>query len=100
MNHFTRTAFLKVNHPVKILNKFEEEIAGEFDVCGPCCTPFDVIACGVELPKPEEGDVIGIFNAGAYGYTMSMLKFLSFGYPQEIIVDNGKPYLISDETQP
>ena len=27
------------------------------------------------LPPPEPGDIVGIFDAGAYGYTMSMANF-------------------------
>lgn len=90
MNHFSRPAFMKVRHPVRILNKITEPDKAECTVAGPCCTPIDVIGDRARLPEPEIGDVIGIFNAGAYGYSMSMLKFISFDEPGEYIVDGGE----------
>ncbi len=89
MNAFTRMAFVHVVHPVRILNKMSEVPVRPYNVCGPCCSPLDIIGDGVELPEPEMGDVIGVFNAGAYGFTMSMLKFISFGDPGEYLVDGG-----------
>ena len=46
------------------------------------------------LPRVETGDVIGLFNAGAYGYTMSLMNFMSLGQPAEVMVENGKVNLI------
>jgi diaminopimelate decarboxylase len=94
LNHFTRPIFQCVNHPSRILNKIGDEPAGAFDVCGPICTPLDVTARGVELPEPEIGDVIGLFNAGAYGYSMSMTDFMSLGWPAEVMIDDGRMYVI------
>ena len=94
LNHFTRPIFQRVNHPVRILNKIADEPAGTFDVCGPICTPLDVTAREVELPEPEVGDVIGLFNAGAYGYTMSMIDFMSLGWPAEVMIDDGRMFVI------
>jgi diaminopimelate decarboxylase len=43
----------------------------------------------VELPRPVPGDIIGFFNAGAYGYTMSLLDFMSLERPTELLADRG-----------
>ena len=45
----------------------EEEVT----VTGCLCTPFDVLGDDVALPRAEPGDLIAIFNAGAYGLTAS-----------------------------
>jgi len=94
MNCFSRPAFMHVNHPVKILNKFNDENGKPYTICGPCCTPLDVIGEQVGIPEPGIGDIVGVFNAGAYGYTMSMLHFISFDLPDEILVDNGKAIML------
>jgi diaminopimelate decarboxylase len=94
MNHFTRHAFMGVAHPIRLLNKVSDDPDGEYEVVGPCCTPLDVLGTAVPLPHPEVGDVVGVFNAGAYGYSMSMLNFLSFGWPKEVLADAGRLFLI------
>ena len=38
---------------------------------GPCCESADVLARNVALPEVEEGDLIAVTHAGAYGYTMA-----------------------------
>jgi diaminopimelate decarboxylase len=94
MNHFSRPIFQRLNHPTRILNKITEEPAGVYDVGGPICTPLDISGKEVRLPAPEIGDVVGFFNAGAYGYTMSMVNFMSLGWPAEVMVDDGRAYVI------
>jgi diaminopimelate decarboxylase len=94
MNTFSRPVFMGVRHPVRVLNKMGERAESEYDVCGPVCTPIDCIGKEVMLPRVEPGDVIGLFNAGAYGYTMSLMNFMSLGWPAEVMVENGKVDLI------
>ena len=38
---------------------------------GPCCESADVLARNVALPEVEEGDLLAVTHAGAYGYTMA-----------------------------
>jgi diaminopimelate decarboxylase len=94
MNHFTRPIFQRINHPVRILNKITEASAGVYSIGGPICTPLDVAGRDVRLPAPEVGDIVGFFNAGAYGYSMSMVNFMSLGWPAELMIDTGKAYII------
>jgi diaminopimelate decarboxylase len=89
MNHFTRPVFLNVKHQARILNKLDRPRDTACNVGGPICTPLDIIAEDVMLPEPEVGDVVGMFNAGAYGYTMSMVNFMSMGWPAEVLADDG-----------
>jgi diaminopimelate decarboxylase len=94
MNHFSRPVFQRLNHPVRLVNKITAEPVGEFDVGGPICTPLDVSGKAVRLPAPALGDVVGFFNAGAYGYSMSMINFMSLGWPAEVMVDDGRAFVI------
>ncbi|MBN1559663.1 pyridoxal-dependent decarboxylase, exosortase A system-associated [candidate division KSB1 bacterium] len=56
------------------------------NVVGPLCTPLDTFGMNVELPHAEEGDILVVFNSGAYGFSASPLRFLSHEEPGEIIV--------------
>lgn len=94
MNHFSRPVFMRVDHQIGLLNKITSEAVAECNIAGPICTPIDVSGRNVKLPKPELGDVVGIFGAGAYGFTMSMVNFMSLGWPAEIMVDDGEIRLI------
>ena len=43
----------------------------ECNVVGPVCESGDFFAKNIELPKSEHNDLIAIYSAGAYGFTMS-----------------------------
>ena len=94
MNSFTRPVFMNARHPVRVVNKMNEPAEFEYNVCGPICTPIDCIGKEVMLPRVEKGDIIGVFNAGAYGYTMSLMNFMSLGWPAEVMVEKGRVDLI------
>jgi diaminopimelate decarboxylase len=100
MNHFSRPVFMDVGHAVRILNKMALERDTRCSIGGPICTPIDVVAADVLLPRPEPGDIVGIFDAGAYGYTMSMMGFMSLGAPAEVLADAGKLHVIRKPKAP
>ena len=100
MNHFTRPVLMGVKHSARILNKITHARDTRCSIGGPICTPIDVIAADVLLPRPESGDLVGIFNAGAYGYSMSMVNFMSLGTPAEVMADRGGLRLIRKPKPP
>ena len=55
-------------------------------VVGPLCTPLDVLAKDMNLPKAEIGDLLVVFQSGAYGYSASPLEFLSHPKPRQVLV--------------
>ncbi|TCK03435.1 diaminopimelate decarboxylase [Phorcysia thermohydrogeniphila] len=63
------------------------------DVVGPICETGDILAKDRELPLLEEGEIIAILSAGAYGFTMAS-NYNSRPRPAEVLVENGKPRLI------
>jgi diaminopimelate decarboxylase len=85
---------IKRNFPIAILSKLDRKPTQSVDVVGPLCTPLDVLARDTELPSPEIGDRIGIFQSGAYARTASPLGFLSHLTPAEVLVENGQVRLI------
>ena len=84
--------------PIKILPEKEGIKEEVVTLCGPLCTPIDIIASDILLPEISTGDYVIIYNAGAYQYSSSPGNFLSFGFPNEIAYnsnDDIKPYSIS-----
>lgn len=77
------------NYPVAVANKFGAEAASEpVTIAGCLCTPLDRLADKVLLPPIEEGDIIAIFMAGAYGATASPSAFLGHQPAQELLLGN------------
>lgn len=85
---------IKRNFPIAVLNKCQSRSAETVDVVGPLCTPLDTLARDVALPSCEVGDVVGIFQSGAYARTASPLGFLSHPTPAEVLLENGQMHLI------
>lgn len=77
---------MRRNYPVAIGNRIHEPNAELVNVVGCLCTPLDLLADKVTLPRSEIGDLVVIFQAGAYGLTASPAMFLSHPPPVEILV--------------
>jgi diaminopimelate decarboxylase len=85
---------IRRNFPVALINRIAEETLEKVDVVGPLCTPLDVLARDVALPSPRVGDLLGVFQSGAYARAASPLGFLSHPTPPEVLVGGGKVTLI------
>jgi len=57
------------------------------DVVGPICEGADFFAKDRPLPPVRRGDLLAVFTAGAYGFTMSS-NYNARPRPPEILVDN------------
>ena len=74
------------NYPVAIANRFAAEAEEEASIVGCLCTPLDRLADQAHLPRADEGDVVAVFCAGAYGATASPSAFLGQGPAREMLV--------------
>jgi len=77
---------IRKNYPALIGNKVrgsEREVAS---AVGPLCTPLDLLADRMEMAKAEPGDLVVIFQSGAYGLSASPLGFLSHPAAAERLV--------------
>jgi diaminopimelate decarboxylase len=77
---------IRKNFPVIVANKVSGKKRETVSVVGPLCTPLDLLADRAEMARAEPGDLIGVLQSGAYGYTASPLGFLSHPAPAEIVV--------------
>jgi diaminopimelate decarboxylase len=77
---------IRKNYPVVVGNKVRGEQREIASVVGPLCTPLDLLADRMELAVADAGDLIVVFQSGAYGLTASPTAFLSHPPPKEILI--------------
>ncbi len=77
---------IRKNYPVVIGNRVHGAAREIASVVGPLCTPLDLLADRMELAQAREGDLVVVFQSGAYGLTASPTAFLSHPPPAEILV--------------
>lgn len=77
---------IRRNYPVSIGNKVGEAAVETVSIVGCLCTPLDLLADSVCLPRAEIGDLVVIRQAGAYGLTASPTAFLSHPAAAEVLV--------------
>lgn len=77
---------LRRNYPVAVPGRFDHPADEIVDVVGCLCTPLDLLGRDVPLPRAGIGDLIAVFQAGAYGLTASPTAFLGHPAPVEILV--------------
>ncbi len=53
---------------------------------GPLCTPLDLLADRMDLARADVGDLVVVFQSGAYGLTASPANFLSHPAAAEVLV--------------
>lgn len=77
---------LRKNYPVAVGNKMLDTEREVVSIVGPLCTPLDLLAEEMELARADVGDLIVVFQSGAYGLTASPTAFLSHAAPGEVLV--------------
>ena len=77
---------IRKNYPVAIGNRVNGEVREIASVVGPLCTPLDLLGERMDLAQAQPGDLVVVFQSGAYGLTASPTAFLSHPRPAEILV--------------
>jgi diaminopimelate decarboxylase len=73
-NTLIRPAMYDSHHDIEIYREgkpVEDDKTETVDITGNICESGDIIAKQRTLPVIQEGDIIGVMDAGAYGYSMS-----------------------------
>lgn len=78
------------NYPSAIATRFGAPVEEEASIVGCLCTPLDRLADKGGFPRAEEGDLVAVFCAGAYGASASPMHFLGHGPAAELLV-NARP---------
>jgi diaminopimelate decarboxylase len=77
---------IRRNYPMALGNRLGDTGTAPVTVVGCLCTPLDLLGNDVELPRPDVGDLVVIFQAGAYGLTASPTAFLGHAAPAEVLL--------------
>ncbi len=77
---------LRRNYPVAVSASGEDGEREVASVVGPLCTPLDLLADRMELDHAEPGDLVAVFQSGAYGRSASPRAFLSHPDAAEALV--------------
>ena len=88
-NTLVRPTMYGSYHNVLVANNLDASEEETYDVVGPICESGDILAKDRRLPKVQEGDLLAVLNAGAYGYAMSS-QYNARPRAAEVLVKNGK----------
>jgi diaminopimelate decarboxylase len=77
---------IRKNYPVVIGNKVRGDEREIVSVVGALCTPLDLLADRMEMARAQPGDLVVVFQSGAYGFSASPTRFLSHPQPVELLV--------------
>lgn len=77
---------IRKNYPVTIGNRAAAAERETVSVVGPLCTPLDLLAERMELPPADVGDLVAVFQSGAYGASASPQAFLGHAAVVEVLV--------------
>lgn len=77
---------IRKNYPLVVGNRMNAAADETVSVVGCLCTPLDLLGDQVELPHADVGDLIVVFQAGAYGLTASPTAFLGHPLPSEVLL--------------
>ena len=78
-------AAIRRNYPLVVGTQMEGPTE-TVTVVGCLCTPLDLLGDRVDVPHADVGDLVVIFQAGAYGLTASPTAFLGHPAPVEVLV--------------
>ncbi|MFC3704020.1 diaminopimelate decarboxylase [Devosia honganensis] len=92
MNDLLRPTLYEAHHDIVPVNQSNRPpITG--DIVGPVCESGDYLARGRTIPGVEEGDLLAVMSAGAYGAVMAS-TYNSRPLIPEVLVDGGRWHVI------
>ena len=77
---------VRKNYPVAIGTRMDALAKETCSVVGPLCTPLDLLADRMSLSVAQAGDLVVVFQSGAYGASASPQGFLGHPPCVEVIV--------------
>jgi diaminopimelate decarboxylase len=77
---------IRRNYPIAVGARIDAPADEGATVVGCLCTPLDLLGDDVDLPRADVGDLVVLFQAGAYGLTASPTAFLGHPQPAEVLV--------------
>ena len=88
-----RPSMYQAEYSAQIANKPDAENSCEVTIAGRFCESGDILIKNIKLPEIEEGDILCVYNTGAYNYSMAS-NYNRVQKPAMILVNNGQDDLI------
>lgn len=88
-----RPSMYRAEYLAQIANKPEQEVSAEVTIAGRYCESGDILINGIKLPEIEEGDILCVYNTGAYNYSMAS-NYNRVQKPQMVLVNNSQSDII------
>lgn len=92
MNDMLRPTLYNASHKIELLGKHDGD-ATPADIVGPICESGDWLAKSIKIPHTKHNDLMLMYSAGAYGFTMSS-NYNTRGRAAEIALKDDKDFLI------
>lgn len=93
-----RPSMYQAKYFAQVANKKENSSLQTVTIAGRFCESGDILIKDIELPELEEGDILCVYNTGAYNYSMSS-NYNRVQKSQMVIVNNSKSdIIVSRET--
>lgn len=93
MNDLTRPAMYDAYHRIEPVAASASGTLVRTDIVGPVCESGCFLGKGRELPPLVRGDLLAVYDAGAYGFSMAS-NYNSRRLPAEVLVDGGHVRLV------
>ena len=88
-----RPSMYNARYFAQIANKPADKEVEEVTIAGRFCESGDILIRNIKLPKIEEGDILCVYNTGAYNYSMAS-NYNRVQKPAMVLVNNGQSDLI------
>jgi diaminopimelate decarboxylase len=93
MNDLLRPSLYSAHHEIVPVREASDRSAETVDVVGPVCESGDFFAKNRPLPRANEGDLLAVLDAGAYGMVLAS-NYNSRPRPAEVLVEGKSVKLI------
>lgn len=95
MNALVRPALYDSYHHIEAATKMNDEKTETVNIAGPLCESGDYLGKGRELPPVERGDLLAVYDVGAYGLSISS-QHTANTRPAMIMVKSGKAEIVRE----
>ncbi|MCK5708470.1 MAG: diaminopimelate decarboxylase [Candidatus Aureabacteria bacterium] len=97
MNDLLRPSLYEAYHKIlSITGGAGQKGSENYDVVGPICESGDYLALDRSLPVLQQGDILSVMSAGAYGFSMSS-NYNSRTRVPEVMIKGNQTYLIREK---
>lgn len=88
-----RPSMYQAKYLAEIANKKDTDKIEQVTIAGRYCESGDILIRNIELPEIEEGDIICVYNTGAYNYSMAS-NYNRVAKPAMVLVKDSKSDVI------